>query len=107
MSNRTLIELNHDYCPHGHDEIVKWGNAMTTYMRSGDKRQLPPGVEFVEIRHHADDSVITQLYKALKDEICPVAALAGTCQKGVMERCRCEKCRNVRSRAAIAKVEVE
>lgn len=47
------------------------------------------------------------LAEALADEISPAARLAGYCQKGLMPRCRCEGCRDVRSRAALAKARGE
>jgi len=54
MSNRTLIELNHDYCPKNESEALIFGRALQTYMRSGDKGCLPKGTEFIAIRHHSD-----------------------------------------------------
>lgn len=56
MSNRTLVELNHDYCPDIRTvgSLLAWANAMTAYMRSGDKKELPPGVTFKHIRHHSE-----------------------------------------------------
>ena len=52
MSNRTLIELNHDYCP---IDIAceGWGRAIQNYMTSGDPAHLPEGVTFKNIRHHS------------------------------------------------------
>lgn len=54
MSNRTLVELNHDFCPHGLETMCKWALAMAMYMRAGDKNELPPGVTFKHMRHHSD-----------------------------------------------------
>jgi hypothetical protein len=56
MSNRTLVELNHDCCPRSDRpiELVRWAMAMASYMRSGDKTELPPGVTFKHMRHHSD-----------------------------------------------------
>ena len=51
MSNRTLIELNHDFCPR---HLLNWAEAMRTYMRSGDPATLPDGVTFKGMRHHSD-----------------------------------------------------
>lgn len=53
MSNRTLVELNHDYCPRD-GEVERWGLAMQLYMRSGNKEFLPLGVAFKHFRHHSE-----------------------------------------------------
>lgn len=55
MSNRTLVELNHDYCRSGDDvSLLAWARQMHDYMRSGRKAELPPGVTFKHMRHHSD-----------------------------------------------------
>jgi hypothetical protein len=55
MSNRTLVELNHDYCPRDDDaSLLAWAKAMRLYMGSGMKEHLPRGVTFKQIRHHTD-----------------------------------------------------
>jgi hypothetical protein len=55
MSNRTLVELNHDHCPDLYDDNLEaWAEAMAAYMRSGDKSCLPHGVTFKHIRHHSE-----------------------------------------------------
>lgn len=56
MSNRTLVELNHDLCPdiRDPDEMLKWVLSMAAYMRNADKFLLPYGVTFKHIRHHSD-----------------------------------------------------
>jgi hypothetical protein len=64
MSNRTLIELNHDYCPKDAD-TADWGSALQRYMRSGDKEKLPTGVSFIEMRHHSELSTIESLQKVV------------------------------------------
>jgi hypothetical protein len=53
MSNRTLVELNHDCCPREGD-LIKWARAMKTYMSSGDPRELPQGVTLKHMRHHSE-----------------------------------------------------
>ncbi len=54
MSNRTLVELNHDYCPPNNDiELLKWARNMRNYLCSGLKDELPKGVTFKHIRHHS------------------------------------------------------
>lgn len=50
-------------------------------------------------------SAAPDLLEALKDELSILAQLAGPCQKGLVDRCRCGTCRNERSKAAIAKAE--
>ncbi len=56
MSNRTLVELKHDFCPnYQNDEaMLNWAHAMASYMRGGEKRWLPPGVTFKHRRHHSE-----------------------------------------------------
>ncbi len=56
MSNRTLVELNHDHCPsiHDPDGMLEWVLSMAAYMRNGDKSLLPHGVTFKHMRHHSD-----------------------------------------------------
>lgn len=54
MSSRTLVELNHDYCPRGAGELIRWAKAMQAYMRAADPKELPPGVTFKHYRHHSE-----------------------------------------------------
>lgn len=54
MSNRTLIEINHDYCPSSDKAEAALGEALANYMRCADKILLPPGVTFKHIRHHSE-----------------------------------------------------
>lgn len=54
MSNRTLIELNHDYCPRNDEECLKLGQALRRYMQSADTDELPAGVVRKHYRHHSD-----------------------------------------------------
>lgn len=55
MSNRTLVELNHDFCPYSDDaSLLTWAKQMRDFMRSGEKAELPPGVTFKHTRHHSD-----------------------------------------------------
>jgi hypothetical protein len=53
MSNRTLVELNHDYCPKD-QELKAWAYDVQMYMRSGTKQYLPVGVTFKHMRHHSE-----------------------------------------------------
>ncbi len=68
MSNRTLIELNHDYCPQNEDCLI-WAEQMQGYMHSGDKRHLPDGVTFIEMRHHSELSIIQSLESQLSSAL--------------------------------------
>ena len=55
MSNRTLLEINHDLTPPRDDEsLLAWARQMTTYFRSGDPKQLPAGVTWFGMRHHSE-----------------------------------------------------
>jgi hypothetical protein len=54
MSNRTLVELNHDYCPQSPEAVAALGQCLVDYMRSGDPKCLPRGVTYKHMRHHSD-----------------------------------------------------
>jgi DNA-binding response OmpR family regulator len=55
MSNRTLVELNHDFRSDRNDaELLEWAHRMHAYMRSGDPDYLPYGVTFLNRRHHSE-----------------------------------------------------
>lgn len=55
MSNRTMIELNHDYCPSNDDAaLLAWAKGMWGYMRCGDPNLLPNGVTWFGMRHHIE-----------------------------------------------------
>jgi hypothetical protein len=53
MSNRSLLEFNHDYYPREGDE-AKWTAALLAYLRSGEKKHLPRGVTWKDMRHHSE-----------------------------------------------------
>ncbi len=56
MSNRTIIELNHDRCPHDNDEeLLAWARSMRYYMGNADESYLPDGVTFLHYRHHSQN----------------------------------------------------
>jgi hypothetical protein len=63
MSYRTLVELNHDFCPREH-ELLEWAQQMRGYLNSGDPTLLPTGVEFKHIRHHSEPDPMAQATKA-------------------------------------------
>jgi hypothetical protein len=52
VSNRTLLEFNHDYAPKG-DEVESFAHAIARYLRSGDPTLLPRGVTYFGMRHHS------------------------------------------------------
>ena len=54
MSNRSLVELNHDFCPDRDADLLQWAIKMRLYMTSGDPQHLPRGVTFLKMRHHSD-----------------------------------------------------
>lgn len=54
MSNRTMLEINHDYCPHTLQECAAFGKAIGTYLATGDPSHLPQGVTFFHMRHHSE-----------------------------------------------------
>lgn len=54
MSNRSLLEFNHDYCPTSDAECLELGASLSAYMRAADIRHLPPGVVRKHYRHHSD-----------------------------------------------------
>jgi hypothetical protein len=54
MSNRSLLELNHDYCPRTLADACELGFALRHYMRAADPNELPPGVVRKHYRHHSD-----------------------------------------------------
>jgi hypothetical protein len=54
MSNRTMVEINHDYYPGSKGEEDAWLINMLAYLRSGNPRNLPDGVTFFNLRHHSE-----------------------------------------------------
>jgi hypothetical protein len=52
MSFRTVVELNHDYCPR-EEEMLAWAEKIVNYLRSGDPGLLPVGIRFMAVRHHS------------------------------------------------------
>ena len=53
MSNRTMLEINHDYAPRYGDELEEWAKRLRMYLSSGDPKDLPDGVTFFGSRHHS------------------------------------------------------
>lgn len=63
MSNRTLIEINHDCVPFGPDGLLKWAMGISCYVRTGDVSELPGGVTFKHRRHHSESCPIEESKK--------------------------------------------
>lgn len=55
MSNRTIVELNHDACPRDDAlSLIEWALRMRYYMGNADPTYLPNGVTFLHYRHHSE-----------------------------------------------------
>ena len=81
MSNRTLIELNHDYCPRNAEQLEMWATQMQMFMHSGDKKLLPDGVTFKNMRHHSEPcplepSATPKVQEEIIQEFCRLARLS-------------------------------
>lgn len=55
MSNRTMLEINHDTTPHTEAEKDRWLRGMLHYLSSGDPESLPDGVTWFGMRHHSNE----------------------------------------------------
>lgn len=66
MSYRTLVGLNHDYCPTD-EKLLEWAKAMVLYMRSGDQTALPSGVTWKDMRHHSDPELLVKRANGVKN----------------------------------------
>lgn len=66
MSNRSLVELNHDFCPNPRDEaaVVRWAMGLIHYMGSADPDDLPRGVTRKHYRHHSEPCPIDSARQA-------------------------------------------
>ena len=69
MSYRTLVELNHDYCPTD-EKLLEWAKAMVLYMRSGDQKLLPKGVTWKDMRHHSDPEFFVKVDTSVIEFVC-------------------------------------
>ena len=56
MSQRTLLELNHDLGPRAQDDaaLLRWARQLMIYRNSGNPADLPEGLEYKWRRHHSD-----------------------------------------------------
>jgi hypothetical protein len=68
MSMRTLVEINHDYVPKNED-LRDWAYQIAQYMRSGDKKYLPDGVIWIEMKHHSDPGLVSKGRPFSKEEL--------------------------------------
>lgn len=68
MSNRTLIEFNHDYTYDIEKHQEQFIRGLIDYLRSGDKSVLPSGfgLTWKNIRHHADDCPVEE-FKLMRE----------------------------------------
>ena len=55
MSNRTMLEFNHDYCPHTEKQKEEFLQGLLFYLGSGDPEDLPKGVTWFGMRHHSSE----------------------------------------------------
>lgn len=54
MSNRSMLEINHDYTPHTPEAKTRFLMGILNYLSSGDTDALPPGVTWFGMRHHSE-----------------------------------------------------
>jgi hypothetical protein len=54
MSNRSMLEINHDYTPANDCELMEWARSFRMYLSSGDPSVLPRGVTWFGQRHHTE-----------------------------------------------------
>lgn len=57
MSQRSMLEFNHDLAPpiRDNESLLVWARQMALYFRSGEPEVLPAGVTFFARRHHSDE----------------------------------------------------
>lgn len=67
MSQRSLVELNHDYCPSNDADLLAWARKMQTYMRSAMPAELPDGVTWKHGRHHSDPDPMQNLAVVMEE----------------------------------------
>lgn len=65
MSNRTLIEINHDYCYQIEQGGALFLSLLRQYLRSGDKQRMNEhlerfGVRVITMRHHSEPFYIEE-----------------------------------------------
>lgn len=55
MSNRSMLEFNHDLTPRDSEAQQRWAEQLVQYLTSGNRELLPYGVTYFNIRHHSED----------------------------------------------------
>ena len=55
MSNRTMVEINHDCTPQSDKELLEWAKSFQQYLGSGQPNTLPEGVTWFNMRHHSEE----------------------------------------------------
>ena len=68
MSNRTMLEFNHDYTPRTADERYAFLQGICDYLASGNHKKLPPGVTYFGMRHHSTDCPLGDPPKGWQNE---------------------------------------
>jgi len=54
MSNRTMLEINHDKTPFTQKDKDEFIDQLCAYLYSGDPKRLPRGVTWFGMRHHSE-----------------------------------------------------
>lgn len=73
MSNRTMLEINHDTTPRGDAERAEWVIAMCNYLTSANPKDLPQGVTWFGMRHHSEDCPMGEPPRGWDNMICTPA----------------------------------
>lgn len=55
MSNRSMVEINHDRVPMSDGALLEWAKELAAYIRGGRPSDLPRGVTFFNQRHHSEE----------------------------------------------------
>ena len=103
MSNRSLLEFNHDCYPDSGEEQA-WLDGLLAYLRSGQQKDLPRGVKFCYMRHHSEpcplDKPVSPPVKSAYG-FCPYCGAAGkTRERRLNGNDRCEQGHEYPSRLA-------
>jgi|SRR5579885_3055409 len=75
MSNRSMVEINHDLADFGD---LDWVRAFARYMSSGDPKDLPAGVTFFSRRHHSDPCPLGEPPFGWSNREAPHGSLSGS-----------------------------
>lgn len=71
MSNRSMLEFNHDYAPPRNDdaELLKWAKKLLAYLGTGIPSELPRGVTFFNMRHHSQECPLGEPPRGWQNDI--------------------------------------